>query len=155
MGEGSHIYRTKVYERTASMRMTIMPSASKIKRDYYKTKMQPLLSKKVIVNGNGHSMSVGFTKYGNKHLYSNAVTGKNGIKPSDLENMDKILKGAKFLRKAELYKERKDKISRFYYYKAKVNGRRIFLHVAEESRKLKTGKWIHNRYLYAVTNRKP
>lgn len=46
-------------------------------------------------------MSVGFTKYGNRHLYSDVNIKKRTrkIKDSDLPVMDKTLSQAKFIRK--------------------------------------------------------
>ena len=128
---------------------------AKFKRDYHLAKMEHQNNRKITVNGNGHPMSVGFNKRGNKHIYNDSLKRLNALQPSDLPQMDIILSGAKFIKKRGVEKERagKDNIKRFYYYRTTLHGSNIYLHVAEESKTTKSGKWKHFRYLYAVTSR--
>ena len=130
-------------------------SKASIRRNYVLGTMAPLIGKRVTVNGNGHLMSVGFTKYGNRHLYSDVNIKKRTrkIKDSDLPIMDKTLSQAKFIRKAGLYKPRKDKIKRFYYYEGKIRKTKIYLHVAEMEKKNNKGKLKRSRFLYSVTDK--
>lgn len=127
----------------------------KFKRDYHLAKMAPLKQRKVTVNGNGHTMAVGFNQRGNKHIYNDSLKRTNALQPSDLPKMDVILSKAEFVKKRGVSKQRgeKDKISRFYYYRTTLHGTTIYLHVAEESRRAESGVMKHNRYLYAVTSR--
>ena len=123
---------------------------SKVMRDFYTRQMSPLLTKHVSVNGNGHIMSVGFTKEGNKHLFNDAMSKAKGIQMGDLTRMDAILSRAKFVKKSKNYKERNDNIARFYYYKVRLHGSTIYLNVAEKEKRV-NGTIKRNRYLYAVT----
>ncbi len=109
--------------------------------------MEPLLEKKVTVNGNGHDMPVGFSKYGNKHLYSDTYGRSSILNADDLANIDELLANAKFIRKSAKSKPRKDKIERFYYYEAEVRGKKIYLNVAETDFKTKHGNIWHERFL--------
>ena len=163
MGEGVYVYGIKAQKR--SVPSTIETgwrfastgknrTRSQIMREYHLARMQSLKGTKVVVNGNGHPMKVGFNKHGNKHLYNDAHTGNRGIQYSDLSNMATILAGARFVRKAGLRKPRpKDEIKRFYYYKTTLHGSTVYLHVAEKDFVNKRGKVWHSRYLYATTRR--
>ena len=109
-------------------------------------------ARKITVDGNGHPLKVGFTKKGNRHLYSDLGRRTRILRDSDMPRLDKILSGADFVRKAGLYKPRpKDNIKRFYYYRANVRGKYIFLHVAETQKK-SGGILKLKRFLYAVTD---
>ena len=127
-------------------------SATAIERTHYLHEMEPLLSKKITVNGNGHEMRVGFNKYGNKHLFSDTFSRCHGIGREDLADLDKILTSANFVTKAKLSKPRTDDIKRFYYYQATVNGHTVYLNVAETDFRRPNGKIYHSRFLYSVTD---
>ena len=114
--------------------------------------MEPLLKKKLTLNGNGHSISVGFSKYGNKHLYSDTYSRSGGFPKEELKNLDKHLANATFVKKVGLNKERKnDEIKRFYYYELNLKGKKYYLNVAEEDDISPRGKYNHHRYLYSIT----
>ena len=150
-GDSGNIYGGKKSRRVAGG--ATGKSRAAIRRDYVIGTMSPLLRKKVIINGNGHPITVGFTKKGNRHLYSDLNRRARILRDSDMPNMDKILSGSTFVRKAGLYKERhKDNIKRFYYYKANLRGKDIFLHVAETEKK-SGGILKMKRFLYSVTDR--
>ncbi len=158
MGEGILIYgvptrnRTKRTVTSVEARNNINPA--KRKRDYLLGKMRRLYGVKVQLNGNGHPIKVGFNRLGNKHLYHNALHGRRGILPGDLSNMDRILSGAKFVKKSGLHKSRpKDDIKRFYYYKTSLHGDTVYLHVAETDFFNKRGSMKHKRFLYAATTK--
>lgn len=114
--------------------------------------MAVLYDKKTVVNGNGHTMSVGFKRYGNKHIFYDTYTGKNNLSFEDLANVDKLLSKSIFIRKSRLYKDRNDKIERFYYYKTEYKGKTLYLQVAEEEFITKKGKRKFKRYLYSITD---
>lgn len=121
-------------------------------RKHYLREMAPLLAKKVTVNGNGHLMKVGFNTYGNKHLYSDTFWRATGLRKEDLSSLDQLLSTATFVSKASLSKPRKDDIKRFYYFKAILNGRTVYLNVAETDFVRPNGKYFHDRFLYSVTD---
>ena len=126
-------------------------SENAVTQKHYLTQMEPLKKKKVTVNGNGHSMSVGFNQKGNKHLYADAYKGK--IDKEELLTLDQMLQNATFVTKASLSKPRpNDDIKRFYYYRTvNRNGQEIFLNVAETDHTRPNGKIYHNRFLYSIT----
>lgn len=121
-------------------------------RTHYMHEMEPLLKKKVVVNGNGHNMTVKFNKMGNKHLYSDTFYRTNTLQKEDLKDLDKLFANAKFIKKSGLSKPRKDDVKRFYYYEAKLHGKTIYLNVAEKSTLLSSGQIKHYRFLYSVTD---
>ena len=127
-------------------------SDNAIRRKHYLHQMEPLLKRKVTVNGNGHDMPVGFSKYGNKHLYSDTHGRSSILNADDLANIDELLANAKFIRKSAKSKPRKDKIERFYYYEVELRGKKIYLNVAETDFKTKHGNIWHERFLYSVTD---
>lgn len=127
-------------------------SESAVRRRHYLHQMEPLLKKKVIVNGNGHDMPVGFSKYGNKHIYSDTHGRSSVLDADDLANIDEILAKARFIRKSARSKPRKDKIERFYYYEAELRGKKVYLNVAETDHIMEHGKILHDRFLYSVTD---
>ena len=126
-------------------------SEAAVTKKHYLSQMEPLKQGKVAVNGNGHSMSVGFNQKGNKHLYADAYKGK--IDKEELLLLDKMLQGATFVTKAGLSKPRpNDDIKRFYYYRTvNRNGQEIFLNVAETDHRMRNGQWFHKRFLYSIT----
>ena len=128
-------------------------SESAVVKKHYLHEMEPLLRKKISVNGNGHQMKVGFSRYANKHLYSDTFGRSSILTKDDLASLDKILAGGKFIKKVAKSKPRTDRIERFYYYEAELRGRTIYLNVAETDIISPSGKIRHDRFLYSVTDR--
>lgn len=129
-------------------------SAQAVLKKHYMHEMEQLMKAKVAVNGNGHRMSVGFSKFGNKHLYSDTFHRSQVLGKDDLASLDKLLAAATFVKKAGLSKTRNnDKIKRFYYYKATLHGKTVYLNVAETDVVKKRGKIAHDRFLYSVTDK--
>lgn len=124
-----------------------------ITRKHYLHEMEQLLDEKVMVSAKERTINVGFTKYGNKHLYSDTFSRTKILLKDDLKNLDVILNGAVFKRTTEVSKPRKDNIKRFYYYQATLRGKIIYLNVAEEEFFDIDNKLRHFRYLYSVTDR--
>lgn len=135
--------------------ITYKPTALEIAEERKQTRkeMSKLYTEKVVVNGNGHLMSVGFNRYGNKHLINDVINGKTNLKLSELVNVNTMLANSTFVTKSKLYKERKDDIKRFYYYKLEHEGTTLFLQVAETDLTNKKGKIRHNRFLYSITKK--
>ncbi len=121
-------------------------------RIHYLHEMEHLLKKKVVVNGNGHDMSVGFRKFGNKHLFSDTFGRTKTLQKKDLKDLDKLLASAKFIKKVGLSKQRNDDIKRFYYYEAQLHGKTVYLNVAELLVIRSNGKPELARFLYSVTD---
>jgi hypothetical protein len=124
-------------------------SATATEREKYTTQMLPLLEKKVVKQVADKDISVGFTKYGNRHLYSDTFGRAKGLKKEDLKTIDKSLEKATFIKSAKLSKVRKDNIVKFYYFKDKK--KELYYNVAKRV-------YLHNRiehierFLYSVTN---
>lgn len=127
-------------------------SESAVVKKHYMREMEPLLTKKISVNGNGHPMNVGFSKYGNKHLYSDTFGRSSVLTKDDLASLDSLLAGAKFIKKVAKSKPRRDRIERFYYYEAELHGRKVYLNVGETDIISRTGKIRHDRFLYSITD---
>lgn len=129
----------------------LQKSENAVTKKHYLTEMEPLKQTRVTVNGNGHSIKVGFNQKGNKHLYADAYKGK--IDKEELLSLDKMLQNATFVTKAGLSKPRpNDDIKRFYYYRTvNRNGQEIFLNVAETDHRKSNGEWFHKRFLYSIT----
>lgn len=129
----------------------LQKSENAVTKKHYLRQMEPLKQKKIIVNGNGHTMTVGFNQKGNKHLYTDAYKGK--IDKEELLTLDQMLQNATFIAKAGLSKPRPDdEIKRFYYYRTvNRNGLEIFLNVAETDFTRPNGKIDHKRFLYSIT----
>lgn len=52
-----------------------------------------------------------------------------------------------------LSKPRKDRITGFHYFKARLHENHVYLNVAEEVRKMKDGRTRKERYLYSITDK--
>ena len=98
-------------------------------------------------------MSVGFSTYGNKHLYSDTFGRSHVLEKTDLATLDKLFDSATFVTKSRLSKPRKDEIKRFYYYKTELHGLTVYLNVGETDYIKRSGKIIHHRFLYSVTDK--
>jgi len=107
--------------------------------------MRPLLKKKIKKKVGGKEIVIGFTSYGNSHLYSDTFDRARGFKKEDLKDLDKALKNSTYVKSAPLSKPRKDNISKFYYFKDK--DKELYYNVAEERR----GRRV-SRYLFSATN---
>jgi len=125
---------------------TVSKSASAITKERYLKQMQPLLNVSVMKETNTGKINVGFTTYGNKHLYSDTFGRAKGLGKNDLKNLDKALEKSTFSGVSNRIEGRKDKIKKFYYFKDE--NKKLYYNVAED---VKRGK-IH-RYLYSVTNK--
>lgn len=129
-------------------------SQTAIERKYYLREMQPLLKKKVTLEIDGVQKSIGFRKEGNEHLYSDTFGRSSVLKKGHLSELDKVLEKAVYVRTSDsLSHERKDKIKRFYYLKSEIEGKTVYLNVAETDEKSKKGVIWHNRFLYSITDK--
>jgi hypothetical protein len=121
-------------------------SETRQKKDEWIAKMEPLLKKKVRMVINGSILVVRFTRYGNNHLYSNAVWKGSPIQTCDLPEMDLLLAKSQYV-KCDSAKERHDGIISFYYFKVELKGITAYLNVASRVK----NKGSIETFLYAVT----
>ena len=132
----------------------IAKSQAAIERKHYLREMQPLLKKKVTLEIDGIQRSIGFRKNGNEHLYSDTFGRSSALKKEHLSGLDKVLEKAVYVKTSDsLSHERKDKIKRFYYLKSEIEGKTVYLNVAETDEKSKKGVIWHNRFLYSITDK--
>lgn len=132
----------------------ITKSQTAIERKHYLREMQPLLKKKVMLEIDGVQKSIGFRKEGNEHLYSDTFGRSSVLKKDHLSGLDKVLGKAVYVKTSDsLSHERKDKIKRFYYLESEIDGKMVYLNVAETDEKSEKGVIWHNRFLYSVTDK--
>lgn len=73
-------------------------SATAIERKHYMQEMKPLLSRRCSkAIGGGSTIPVGFTTYGNKHLFSDTFGRSRVLAKDDLKNLDRILANATYI----------------------------------------------------------
>ena len=114
-------------------------------RKKYLQEMEHLLEKAVYKTVENKEIKIRFTKKGNKHLYSDTF-GRANFEKEELKNIDKKLQKADFIKSSEISKQRKDNITKFYYFKD--GKKQIYYNVAEENKK---GNFL--RFLYSITNK--
>lgn len=132
----------------------IAKSQAAIERKHCLREMQPLLKKKVTLEMDGNKKSVGFRKNGNEHLYSDTFGRSSVLKKEHLSMLDKVLEKAAYVKTSDsLSHERKDKIKRFYYLKAEIDGKTVYLNVAETDFEREKGKIVHDCFLYSITDK--
>ncbi len=132
----------------------ISKSQAAIERKHYLREMQPLLKKKVALEMDGVKKSIGFRKNGNEHLYSDTFGRSSVLKKEHLSMLDKVLEKAVYVKTSDsLSHERKDKIKRFHYLKAEIDGKTVYLNVAETDFERRKGKIVHDCFLYSITDK--
>ena len=123
-----------------------------IERTHYLHEMKPLLKvkhEKPIEDG---TIKVGFSTYGNKHLFSDTFGRSKVLEKEDLKDLGKILANSTFVDTSALTHPRKDNIQQFYYYEAELHGKKVRLNVAKEVRIRKNGHIVTDYYLYSVND---
>ena len=128
-----------------------------VMRQFYKQKMERLLNRRFTRTIDGKKVSVSFSRYGNKHLYSDAERRSKTLQRSDILDMDNIFAGSKYHSSAELSKKRKDNIVKFHYFETKLHGNAVFLNIGEQTYNIKRRDGTtqeRKRYIvYSVTDR--
>jgi hypothetical protein len=117
---------------------------SAFEREKYLKEMESLLDKRVSKDTNEGNIAIGFTKKGNKHMYSDTLGRAKDFQKDDLTNLDTSLQNAIFVKSVLLSIKRKDDITKFYYFKDK--DREFYYNVAERVR-----KGHYDRFLYSIT----
>ena len=123
-----------------------------VERMHYLHTMEPLLKKSVTLKTENRNIRVGFTIYGNKHLFSDTFGRSSVLTKDDLAKLDKVLAVAEFIESSPLTHQRNDGIERFFYYEAIVRGKKIRLNVAKKVWKQKSGYIQESYFLYSVND---
>lgn len=123
-----------------------------IERTHYLHEMEPLLQRKVEKVVNGKKMNVGFTKEGNKHLFSDTFGRTHIVTKEDLKNLDSFLERAEYVDDSALTHTRTDNIEHYYYFKVKINEKWARLNVAKEVTRRENGYIRVKYFLYSVND---
>lgn len=127
-------------------------SQAAIERTHYLHEMKPLLQVKHNKPIGEGSIRVGFSTYGNKHLFSDTFGRSSVLTKEDLKDLGTLLKNSTYLDESALTHPRRDNITHFYYYKAELHGRTVRLNVAKDVEELRNGRIIVKYYLYSVND---
>lgn len=160
MGEGILLYGLNVRSRrpfnikkSPKRKSPTKEERNREKRKYHLGKMASLKRVKVQKDVGDRKVNVGFNHAGNKHLYKDTYKPSTHLHREDLPKMDRILRGATYVKTSGLYKPRKDGIVRFHYFRTRLHGSTTYLNVAETEKTMKNGKLRTRRFLYAVRGR--
>lgn len=123
-----------------------------IERTHYLHEMEPLLQKKVEKTVNGKNMNIGFTKDGNKHLFSDTFGRTRIVSKEELKNLDSYLKRAEYVDDSALTHPRTDNVEHYYYFKVRINGKWARLNVAKEVHRQPNGKVQIKYFLYSIND---
>lgn len=123
-----------------------------IERTHYLHTMEPLLKKSVTLGTDNRDIRVGFTKYGNKHLFSDTFGRSSVMTKDDLATLDKVLETASFIASSPLTHSRSDGIDRFFYYEATIRGQKVRLNVAKQAYRRPTGQIEARFFLYSIND---
>lgn len=123
-----------------------------IERTHYLHEMEPLLKKHETLKTEGKDIRVGFTTYGNKHLFSDTFGRSSVLMKDDLASLDEVLHGAVFIESSPLTHPRTDGIERFFYYEGTIRGRKVRLNVAKQVWKQRSGYVQETYFLYSIND---
>ena len=123
-----------------------------IERTHYLHEMEPLLSTKYEKPIRSGTIKVGFSSYGNKHLFSDTFGRSSILQKEDLKTLGSLLENSRFVDDAELTHHRNDNITHFYYYETRLHGRRVRLNVAKEVKVRNNGHVLTKYYLYSIND---
>lgn len=123
-----------------------------IERTHYLHTMEPLLKKSVKLSTEEKDIRVGFTTYGNKHLFSDTFGRSSVLTKDDLATLDKVLETAIFIGSSSLTHQRNDGIDRFFYYEATVREQKVRLNVAKQVYRRPTGQIETRFFLYSIND---
>ena len=123
-----------------------------IERTHYLHEMKPLLSTRYEKSIGDSTVKVGFSSYGNKHLFSDTFGRSSVLQKDDLKQLGDLLESSTFIDDAELTHQRNDNITHFYYSEARLHERRVRLNVAKEVRFRSNGKPRTNYFLYSIND---
>lgn len=128
-------------------------SASAIERKHYLHEMEPLLAwscSKTISDGS--SISVGFSTYGNKHLFADTFGRSSVLTKEDLKDLATLMENATFLDESALTHPRSDDIQHFYYFKTSLREVEIRINVAKMVKIRSNGRARISYFVYSVND---
>ena len=121
-------------------------------KNHYMHEMEPLLQfKQMMPIKDGKFINVGFSKVGNKHLYSDTFGRSKVLRKEDLKTLNRLLKKATYIDENNAHGHKYD-IECFYYYQTKLHGHKIRLNVAKEVKNTKNGFVRIKYYLYSIND---
>lgn len=123
-----------------------------IERTHYLHEMEPLLSTRYEKSIGDSTIKVGFSSYGNKHLFSDTFGRSSILQKEDLKDLGSLLENSRFIDDAELTHQRNDNITHFYYYETRLHGRRVRLNVAKEVKVRNNGHIVTKYFLYSIND---
>ena len=123
-----------------------------IERIHYLHKMEPLLKVKHVKHVEDGSIKVGFSTYGNKHLFSDTFGRSKVLKKEDLASLDKVLHKATFIDSSPLTHERTDGVDRFFYFEGEIRGKKVRLNVARKADRKDNGFIRITYFLYSIND---
>ena len=123
-----------------------------IERIHYLHEMKPLLKVKHEKPVGEGTIKVGFSTYGNKHLFSDTFGRSKILEKDDLASLDKVLRKATFIESSPLTHPRTDGIDRFYYYEGELRGQKVRLNVARKTDRKDNGFIRITHFLYSIND---
>lgn len=129
-----------------------MKTQRAIERTHYLHEMGTLLDKSVTKTAGNKILNIGFTKYGNNHLFSDTFGRSRILSKEDLKDLGDILNAASFIEDSPLTHPRTDGIEHFYYFKAQIRGQWVRLNVAKRVLTQRNGKKQIKYFLYSVND---
>ena len=123
-----------------------------IERTHYLHEMEPLLSTRYEKSIGDSTIKVGFSFYGNKHLFSDTFGRSSVLQKDDLKQLGNLLESSTFIDDAELTHQRNDNITHFYYSEARLHERRVRLNVAKEVKVRNNGHIVTKYFLYSIND---
>lgn len=123
-----------------------------IERTHYLHEMEPLLKVKYEKPIEDRMIKVGFSTYGNKHLFSDTFGRSKVLEKEDLVSLDKVLHKATFIDSSPLTHERTDGIDHFYYFEGEIRGKKVRLNVAKKADRKGNGFIRITYFLYSIND---
>ena len=100
----------------------------------------------------GKRLKVGFTKAGNKHLYSDTLVRSKALQLDDLKKIDSILEQAVYLDKAKKDKSHNNPYEYFYYFKSELHQQKIRINVGKLTKRKKNGQISVKYVCYSIND---
>lgn len=128
-------------------------SATAIERKHYLKEMEPLLTRRYAKRiPDGQDIQIGFSAYGNKHLFSDTFGRSWTLTKEDLKNLGNLLERSTYDGESALTHPRNDNIEHFYYFKTILRGQEIRLNVAKKVETFRNGRTRVGYFLYSVND---
>lgn len=123
-----------------------------IERTHYLHEMEPLLNKVVVKAAGDKSLNIGFTKYGNSHIFSDTFGRSRILSKEDLKDLGNVLEDASFVEDSPLTHPRTDGIEHFYYFKTQIRKQWVRLNVAKQVYHRPSGQIETRYFMYSIND---